>query len=86
MAEAVAGFEGGLAEARSSMDGWRLASLSREWSECSHALDESLRRSERLRMEASPAGYEELAPILADLMGPLEAFERAVDAFRQPGA
>lgn len=86
VAESVAGFEAGLAEGRRRMDGWRMPAVDGEWAACADALGESLRRSERLRLEASPEGYEELAPILAELMEPLEAFERAMAALRHLGA
>jgi hypothetical protein len=86
LAEAVAGFESGLRHARERMNDWRVGAVEDQWTACRDALGESLRRSERLRLDASPEGYEELAPIMAELMEPLEAFERAVDAFDHLGA
>jgi hypothetical protein len=38
------------------------------------ALTESLRRAERVRLEAPPLDYETLVTLLGDLMAPLNAF------------
>ena len=85
LAEALAGFEGGLAEARASLPGWRTDRLDDLWRTCTTSLDEAGRRAEHLRLEASPEGYEELAPFLVALLEPLDAFAVATDAVRQLG-
>jgi hypothetical protein len=90
LAEALFGFERGLAEARDRMAGWRgPASAAPEvleaWDGCEAALREAGRRAERLRVEAGPGGYEELVPLLEDLLDPLGAFEAAAGRFRSLG-
>jgi hypothetical protein len=82
LAEALAGFESELAEARSSIGTWRVPTMEREWVACGAALDEAGRRAEHLRLEASPQGYEDLAPLLAELLDPLDAFDEALRTFR----
>ena len=73
LAQAVAEYEHWLAVASRSMSAWPSA-LEAERETCRRALDEAARRSERLRLEQHPRGYEELYGLLADLMEPLEAF------------
>ena len=85
LAEALAGFEGALAEARASLPAWRIGPLEEESRNCVAALDEAGRRAEHLRLEASPEGYEELAPFLASLLEPLDSFEVAAARVRQFG-
>lgn len=85
LAEALAGFEGGLREAESSMDAWQDAASEEEWSACRAGIEEALRRAESLRLEGSPQGYEELAGVLADLMEPLHTFEAAARSFHDRG-
>ena len=85
LAEALAGFEEGLGEARSAMAGWRLPEVEEEWSGCSAAVHEALRRAERLRLGNVPEGYEQLYGVLGDLMDPLEAFAAALRRFRALG-
>jgi hypothetical protein len=66
LAEALLAFEEGLRDAAISLDeptGWRAA------------VDESLRRAEKLRLEAPALDYEGLVEALADLMEPLESLE-----------
>jgi hypothetical protein len=66
LAEALVAFEGGLRDAVASPDmppPWRAA------------VENSLRRGERLRLEAPALDYEGLVEVLADLMAPLEALE-----------
>ena len=77
MAAALATFEARLQEARSDMEGWREPPTEHEWRRCAEALDEASRRAERLRLEASPATYEELYGMLGDIMEPLEVFGTA---------
>lgn len=66
LAEALLAFEEGLRDVVISLDeptGWRAA------------VDESLRRAEKLRLEAPALDYEGLVEALADLMEPLESLE-----------
>jgi len=66
LAEALLAFEEGLRDATASLDetdDWRAAT------------DESLRRAEKLRLEAPALDYEGLVEALADLMEPLETLE-----------
>ena len=66
LADAVAAFEDGLREAASAPgvpDGWK------------GAIRESLRRAERLRLEAPALDYEGLVGALADLMAPLDVLD-----------
>ncbi len=44
---------------------------------CEAAIEESLRRAERLRLAAPALDYEGLVTVLADLMAPLDAFDEA---------
>lgn len=81
VAEALAAFEACLAEARASMTAWRSRLIDADWRACSRALEEAGRRAELLRLEGSPAGYEELYGVLGDLLEPLEAFVAARDRF-----
>jgi hypothetical protein len=59
-------FEEGLRDAAASPD------LPAPWRA---AVEESLRRAERLRLKAPALDYEGLVEVLADLMAPLEALE-----------
>lgn len=77
LAAALASFEAGLQQARSDMGGWSGPPTEHEWRRCGEALDEALRRAERLRLEASPASYEELYGMLGDIMEPLDVFALA---------
>ncbi|HEX2026166.1 MAG TPA: hypothetical protein VHH92_07200 [Actinomycetota bacterium] len=73
VAEALLAFEERLRSASSqlaSMDGVS-SSLRRS---LENALTESLRRAERVRLEAPPLDYETLVTLLGDLMAPLDAF------------
>lgn len=84
-AEALAGFEEGLRGAGEAMEGWRSAGASGVWTDCAEALAEAARRAERLRLEGSPQGYEELVVEIERLLDPLEAFGRADAWFRGAG-
>ena len=66
LAEALVAFEEGLRDAAASPD------LPAPWRA---AVEESLRRAERLRLKAPALDYEGLVEVLADLMAPLEALE-----------
>jgi len=86
LAEALAGFEEGLAAARRAMDGWRVPETEEAWLACSAGLLEVGRRADRLRlMEEAPEAYEQLYGMLGDLIEPLEAFDLAAARFRQLG-
>jgi hypothetical protein len=86
LAEALAGFESGIAEAQAEMGGWRIASLEAEWEACSNALREAAGRADRLRRGGGPEAYEQLAPVLDELLDPLGAFAEAGRRFRELGA
>ena len=82
LAEALAGFEAHLRDARD-----RIARLDRgaddeDRSACMGAIDASLAIAAWLRLEGDPGGYEALYPILADAMRPLEVFD---DVLRRRG-
>jgi hypothetical protein len=89
LAEALFGFERGLAEARGRMAGWRAKAsagpAAEAWAVCDRALEEAGRRAERLRVEAGPEAYEELVPLLDALLEPLGAFETAAGRLRSSG-
>jgi hypothetical protein len=82
LAEGLAFFEAGVGEAGGSMAAWRGPEVESEWTGCLEALAESGRRAERLRLEGSPAIYEELIAEIAHLLDPLEAFAAAGARFR----
>ncbi len=82
VAEALLGFEQGLREAASAMPGWRGVDTEAVWVRCRAGLDEAASRAERLRLEGSPEGYEQLVAAIDRLFEPLEAFEDASVWFR----
>ena len=77
LAEALLRFEEGLASARDAMDAWRRSETEEVWAACLEGLEESLRRAERLRLDAPALDYEGLVAKLADLIDPLDAFADA---------
>jgi hypothetical protein len=83
-AEAVLGFELCLREAQAAMKSWRDDRLEAEWVACSEALEESLRRAQRLRMEAPDLEFESLLAAVGDLIDPLDAFGAAAERLRRP--
>jgi hypothetical protein len=83
LADGLAVFETGVREAEGSMGAWRVPELESEWTGCLEALAESARLAERLRLEGSPAIYEELIAEIADLLDPLDAFAAPGERFRQ---
>lgn len=84
LAEALSEFEDGLREVREGMDRWRSPEVEREWEACSLGLDEALVLADRVRTGgAQPPGFEGLIGLIGDLLGPLEAFERAAVRFRE---
>lgn len=80
LGEALLRFEEGLRSAAAEMDGWRGTEIEDPWHGCRLGLDESLRRAERLRLDAPVLNYEGLVAELGDLMGPLEVFTEAPGA------
>jgi hypothetical protein len=85
LAEAVGGFEQDLRRAAEQMPSWRVPEVEAAWSACASAVQESLRRSEVFRLEASPDGYEHLYLALGQLMDPLGVFQDAVGRFQTLG-
>jgi hypothetical protein len=84
LAETLSEFEEGLREVRGRMDAWRSPDLEPEWEACSRGLGESLALADRVRSEgAHPEGFEGLIGLIADLLAPLDAFERAAARFRE---
>ena len=78
LAEALAGFDAHLRDARDL-----IAQVEADWddadrSACVGAIDASLAVTQWLRLEGDPGGYEGLYPILADAMRPLEVVEQVL--------
>lgn len=85
MAEALLAFESGLRSSEEAMPAWRTERLDEEWRACRAALEEVFRRADELRLRAPTEGYERLYAALGDLLEPLDAFRRALAAFRRLG-
>ncbi len=86
LAEALAGFESGLADADALMRSWRVADVEEVWERCAAGLAEARTGAEAFRTAGEPpAIYEELIAALEDLMDPLEPFEDAASAWRNLG-
>lgn len=82
LAEAILGFEEGLAEAKERMAAWRAPEVEEDWRVCDEGLAEARRRAERLRVEAdAPVGFDGLVRAIGDLLQPLDAFEAAAERF-----
>jgi len=80
-ADALLAFDEGLRAARDAIAEWRgLPDELRR--RCEAGIVESLRRAERLRLEAPSLDYEALVQTLAMLMEPLEVFEEAERGLR----
>src|SRR6266496_2023414 len=62
-----------LALARRSLAEWPPATAEPERRAASAAIDESLRRAEGLRLNASPEGYDQLYALLGEALDPLDA-------------
>ena len=86
LVEALDSFESLVRAARDALPGWRVKDADTEWRACEAGTVEALRRAERLRLEGSAEGYEELYGVLADVMEPLDAFAAALSRFRLLGA
>lgn len=82
LAEALAAFEAGLERAQARMEGWRRPEVEAEWLACRSALAEGASGAERLRLRESPQGYEQLAPLLDEVLAPLHAFDAAAERLR----
>jgi hypothetical protein len=67
------------------MPAWRRPETEEQWHRCEGALGDALDRAEQLRLEGSPAIYEELIGEVGDLLDPLEAFAGASAAVRALG-
>ncbi len=84
LADALLGFEDGLAEVRSGMAAWWAPEVEMEWRACDEGLAEASRRAEHLRIEAdAPIGFEALIGAIGDLVEPLDRFEAAAERFRK---
>lgn len=75
LAEALAGFEAHLRDARDRVARMDWSPDDEGRSACLGAIDASLAVAAWLRLEGEPEGYEALYPILDDAMRPLEVFD-----------
>ena len=85
LANGLAMFEDAVRRAVASMPAWRRPEIEEQWQQCVRALADALERAERLRLEGSPAIYEELIGEVGDLLDPLEAFAGASASVRALG-
>jgi hypothetical protein len=83
LAEALADYEHGLAEAGRAMPGWRLPDVEAEWAACEGGLAEAVAGAGRFRLETPEMPFDALMFALQDLMVPLESFEVADRAWRK---
>ena len=83
LAEALADYEDGLADARREMPGWRREETEQEWGACDRGLAEAVTLAERFRLSTPELPFDALMFALQDLMVPLEAFEAAVGGWRR---
>jgi hypothetical protein len=81
LAEAVLAFEHGLRRAATEMERWP-EGADHVRRICEAAIEESLRRAERLRLEAPPLDLEGLITVLGDLIAPLHVFTEAERSLR----
>ncbi len=72
LAAALLAFEEGLREAAADLDRWPRPDA--PVADCREAVDESLRRAERLRLQAPDLDHEGLLAQIAELLAPLDAF------------
>jgi hypothetical protein len=79
LAESLATFEQGLAFARDVLSERLPGAPDEQRRACLAAIDESLRRAVRLRLEQSPDGYQELYVLLGDILDPLEMFGEVLE-------
>lgn len=84
LAETLMELEEGLREVEAGMAGWRAPEVEEQWRAAREGLRRSLALAERLRLEApQPEGFEGLIGLVGELIAPLEAFEAAVERFRE---
>ena len=84
VADSLSAFEDGLRRAADELARWQTPEVELRQT-CRAAVEEALRRAERVRLDAPPLDYEGLVAILGDLMAPLEEFERAEARLRGRG-
>jgi acyl-CoA reductase-like NAD-dependent aldehyde dehydrogenase len=84
VADALSAFEDGLRRAADDLARWRTPEVELRMA-CRAAIEEALRRAERVRLDAPPLDYESLVGLLGDLMAPLEEFERIEARVRRRG-
>jgi hypothetical protein len=81
--DALLELEERLRRAKELMPAWRHSEVEEVWRGCAEAIDESIRRSTKLREDAPElGGFEGLIWAVDQVLGPLEAFEAAADRFR----
>jgi hypothetical protein len=85
LAEGLLGFETKVAAARDAMPSWRVDRVEDVWRACDEGIAEAARRAEHLRLEGTPAIYEELIAAVEQLLDPLEPFDAAARRFRDLG-
>jgi hypothetical protein len=79
LAEALAAFEEHLVAGRRSIAEWPVGTAEPERRAASAAIEESLRRAEALRLNASPEGYEQLYALLGETLDPLDALAEVAE-------
>jgi hypothetical protein len=83
LAEALAEYEDAIARAAQLMPGWRVPELEDAWGRCDAGLRRALEVSEELRIEApDPGGFEGLVGSAGELIGALDEFGPAEEAFK----
>ncbi len=82
LGEALFAFEEDLRDAGGTIDGWWHPAVASEWEPCRDGILESLRRAERLRLDAPELSFDQMAFTIQDLIAPLEPFEDAAVVFR----
>ncbi|MBI3648366.1 MAG: hypothetical protein HY240_06425 [Actinobacteria bacterium] len=81
--DAMIEFEELLREARERMPAWRTPEVEDAWLAAAAGVDASLDQARRLREDAPDlGGFEGLIWAVEELLGPLGAFEGAVERFR----
>ncbi|HEY7283251.1 MAG TPA: hypothetical protein VID47_16840 [Actinomycetota bacterium] len=84
LADALADYEDGLAQAKGTMPAWRRPQIESEWTACDGALRDAVSAAERFRLETpEDLPFDALMFALQDLMVPLDAFEAAAHAWRR---
>lgn len=83
LAEAIGAFGEWLDQVETMMPAWREPRTEDVWARCEDALARSRTEAERLRLEPSPLGFEELNARVGDVLHPLEEFAEAERAIRR---